>query len=696
LHLQTNQAFMKNITPFLLLFLLLQQQSGFAQQPAVADSSTTLDKVIITAFEQNRVINCGTIVKVLNSNNADRYNKSSLVNAFNSVAGVRMEERSPGSYRINIRGSSLRSPFGVRNVKVYWNNIPVTDPGGNTYFNQFAFNNFSSIEIIKGPAGSMYGAGTGGLLLTRSFENSFKPSVNFDYVTGSYGLQNILLSAGFGEQNSKTLITYAHNESDGYRDHTKTKKDNVSFVSQLKINDKQQLTASVLYSNLFYETPGGLTLAEFTANPKQARPAAVPFPSADAAKAAIYQKTFSAGVTHQYNFATAFKNTSTLYGSFAQIQNPTFRNYERRNEPSFGGRTSFTYEKKMNETKLQLVAGGELQKAYFNTQVSKNKNGDADTLQTNDDIEYTTFSIFAQGDISFKNSWVLTAGASINNSKVNFSRLNKYPVLQQGRTYKSEISPRVALQKTIKNNNAVFASISKGFSPPTIAELLPSTGVISTFLEAEEGTNYEAGGKVSLLKNKLVVEATGFYFKLNNALVSRKDISNADYFVNAGSANQKGLEFSADYSSFFKTALLDNIVIRSAYTLSAFKYEDFKKGTSDFSGKDLPSVPKNAVSILGDIQFTKGIYFNSSYYYADKIFLDDANTVAAAAYHLLGCRVGWKLPVKTKIKLNFYGGVDNLLDETYSLGNDINATGGRYYNIAPKRNYYAGLSFQWK
>jgi iron complex outermembrane receptor protein len=45
--------------------------------------------------------------------------------------------------------------------------------------------------------------------------------------------------------------------------------------------------------------------------------------------------------------------------------------------------------------------------------------------------------------------------------------------------------------------------------------------------------------------------------------------------------------------------------------------------------------------------------------------------------------------------LDFYTGVDNLLSETYSLGNDINAAAGRYYNTAPKRNYYAGVSFQW-
>ncbi len=35
-----------------------------------------------------------------------------------------------------------------------------------------------------------------------------------------------------------------------------------------------------------------------------------------------------------------------------------------------------------------------------------------------------------------------------------------------------------------------------------------------------------------------------------------------------------------------------------------------------------------------------------------------------------------------------------LLNETYSLGNDINGFGGRYYNAAAKRNYYAKIVLQ--
>jgi iron complex outermembrane receptor protein len=468
----------------------------------------------------------------------------------------------------------------------------------------------------------------------------------------------------------------------------------VSFISQLKISDREQLTASILYNNLFYETPGALTKAEFIANPKQSRPAAGGFPSAVTVKAAIYQKNFVAGINHQYNFTSSFKNSTSVYGTFTQFTNPTFRDYERRTEPSFGGRTSFVYEKKTGNTKVQLVAGGELQAGFFNALASKIKNGIADTLLTNDDITYNNYNIFAQGDININDSWIVTAGASINRTKVGFTRLNAYPVMAQSRTYKNEISPRLAVQKILSKGNAVFASISKGFSPPTLAELLPSTASININLEAEEGINYELGGRLGFLKNKLHVEATGFYFKLYNALVSRKDNSNADYFVNAGNAKQKGIEVSADYAVAFRNKVLDYLVIKPAFTFSDFKYGDFQKGTNNFSGKYLPSVPKNTFAFLADLQLKRGIYFNSTYYLATKIFLDDANTAAAGTYHVLGCRVGWKLPVKTKLKLNFYAGGDNLLNETYSLGNDINAAGARYYNAAPKRNYYAGVALQ--
>ena len=135
-------------------------------QTEPTDSIKNLSEVIVKAYEQNRrLIDVAAPVSLTGQTQLNRFGNMNILSALNITSGVSMEERSPGSYRLNIRGSSLRSPFGVRDVKIYLNEIPLTDPSGNTYLNQLSFYNFNSIEIIKGPASSLYGAGIGGAML---------------------------------------------------------------------------------------------------------------------------------------------------------------------------------------------------------------------------------------------------------------------------------------------------------------------------------------------------------------------------------------------------------------------------------------------------------------------------------------------------------------------------------------------------
>lgn len=660
-----------------------------------SDSLKTLEGILLRAFEQNRTPpNSTASLRVLTPTNEDLGDRTSLVSSFNTLPGVRMEERSPGSYRINIRGSSLRSPFGVRNVKVYWNDLPVTDPGGNTYFNQFAVNNFSSIEVFNGPAGSLYGAGTGGLIIINNFY-PFERGLSLDYMAGSYGLRNILLRAGFGNQESKHQFTYAHNESDGYRAQSAMRRDNLTWSSRIMHSERNELTASFLFTDLEYQTPGALTLSEYNSNPKLARPAAGPFPSAEAVNASIYQKTLLAGFSNQYHINASLRNNTSLYGAFAQIKNSAVRNYERRNEPHFGGRTSFIYSKKSGNDSYQLVAGGEFQQGYFNTQVADNRNGSPDTLQTNDDVSLTSLGIFLQLDASFAERWFITAGASVNDSRVTFSRLSEYPVIKQGRKYRNEVAPRFSVLRKLNNGLSLLATVSRGFSPPTIAELLPSTGVISTELEAEKGMNYEMTIRYDWRAKKIYFEGTGFYFHLHDALVQRRDLSGADYFVNAGSVKQKGIELHASHTSFLPaTSWFDHLYLRADFTYNHFRYGQFMKGSEDFTGNIVPSVPSNTLSLLARVNLKNGVYLGLTWYAASRIYLNDANTYTAEPYQLLGGRLGWKETWKRKYRTNLFLGADNLFDEIYSLGNDINAAANRYYNAAPGRNFYLGLTFQ--
>lgn len=679
-----------------ILFVVLSLHLQFSHaQTEITDTTKTLDSIVVQSFELNKPAPFSAIpISRLSAGIADFSNKASLVNGLNTVAGVRMEERSPGSYRINIRGSSLRSPFGVRNIKVYWNGIPVTDPGGNTYFNQFAWNNFSSIEITKGPSGSMYGAGTGGLILLNNFEGYWQPGASLEYNTGSYNLHNIFTSAKVGNKDNRNYISYAHTQTDGYRVQTNMRRDNFSWQTKLT-KEKYELTASVLFSDMYYQTPGALTLTEFINNPKAARPAGGGFPSAVNAKAAIFQKNFLTGINNSFIISPSVKNNTVIYGSYSQVKNSAIRNYERRTEPSFGGRTVFSWRKNNNQSDWNIIAGAEFQQGYFSTQVSKNKNGNPDTLQTNDDIATNNLSLFTQGSVDFGKTWSVIGGFSITKTKLELTRLSSYPVISQSRTYRNELAPRLSVMKKINDNIHWLASVAKGFSPPTVAEVLPSTGVISTYLEAERGWNYETNFRFFLLKSRLKLELTGFYFKLDEALVQRRDAGGADFFINAGDSKQKGIEFHADYSKNCYGSIISKFNIRTDFTYNHFRYGYFVKGTDNFSGKTIPSVPSTVITILADVYSYQGIYLNANYYTASSIYLNDANTAKAEPYHLLGCQLGWKKKEKGPYRLNIYAGIDNLLDETYSLGNDINAAGGRYYNAAPKRNYYIGIAFQW-
>jgi iron complex outermembrane receptor protein len=663
-----------------------------AQTNSATDSARILQEVVIKAFEQNRQLkDVSGAINFISANQLERFSNTNILPALNATPGVRMEERSPGSYRLNIRGSTVRSSFGVRNVKVYWNGIPFTDPGGNTYLNQLSYYNVHSIEVIKGPAGSLYGAGSGGTMLINSQPDTRAAGADISYSYGTYQLNNLNAQVRIGEPDHRHSIGYTRQTSDGYRDHTRMRRDIATWETTVQPNERQQLQASVMYGDLFYETPGGLNATEYHANPRAARP------NAGLLQAGIYQKTFLAGCTHTYRFSEHMENSTVVYGAFSQIRNPTFLNYERRTEPHLGGRTVFTWQHQLNRTQIQWLLGAEAQVGFFNTKTFKNNQGRPDTLQTDDEINNRTGFAFVQTDIRFPGDWSLSAGVSLNKSTIRITRLSVPLFEPVKRSYSNELAPRIALSKKIIPNLLLYASVAKGFSPPTTQEVLPSTSVISTGLNAEQGVNYEAGIKSGWFEQRLYVEVNAFHYQLRNAIVLRRNASNADYYVNAGSTRQQGIESQAYYQLLPNShRFVTEARLWISHTWNRFRYHDFVKDTVSFAGKKLPSVAPQIISVGLDASLRAGFYTNITWFYSDPVPLNDANTVRAYAYNLAGARIGWRKPIYKKCIVHVFAGVDNAFNVTYSLGNDINSTIGRYYNAAAGVNYYAGLQLQYR
>ena len=99
----------------LLIALSFSFFSVFSQKTKVASAtdtafSKTLLEVTVKAYEHNRKLTeVAAPVSLISNEQLNRFNNISILPALNENPGVRMEERSPGSYRLNIRGSSLRS-----------------------------------------------------------------------------------------------------------------------------------------------------------------------------------------------------------------------------------------------------------------------------------------------------------------------------------------------------------------------------------------------------------------------------------------------------------------------------------------------------------------------------------------------------------------------------------------------------------
>jgi iron complex outermembrane receptor protein len=679
---------MKRLTIFFLLF------SFHATSQQADTASQQLSDVTVRAFEQtHKYKDVAAAIGYINRNTLQKFNTNSIVQAINTLPGIRMEERSPGSFRLNIRGSSLRSPFGVRNVKIYYNDIPYTDPGGQSYLNQLGYYNFNSVNIIKGPSGSIYGAGTGGVMLIESMNADYSATASaFSELTfGSFGMKNLYAQIATGGM-QRSQFGFQHQQSDGYREHSALRRDVFSYSGNYLLN-RSQLKTTFIYGDLKYETPGALNENEYKNNPRASRPAIGSFPSAVQAQTAIMQKMFLAGASLNAYIGHGFANKTVLYGMFTDLRNPNIQNYDHNSEPHTGIRSVFTFKPRMVKNELTFQAGTELQQGFASVSIHKNVNGNADSLRTNDNINNRQALVFTQANYETE-GWILTAGASLNFLRIQFERFSPATSGKQIRRFSNNIAPRIAILKKL-NALSVYASVSKGFSTPTTTELLPTGGAVNLDLNAEEGVNYEIGLKGNVSQN-LFVETTAFYYNLKNAIAQRRTAGGGDYYVNAGSTKQRGIETSLQYLLFRSNPSFGRSMISLSHAWNNFRYKEFKQLTNDYSGNQLPSVPKHTVNAAVDINFKNRLSASANYYRAGKIALNDANSAYANAYNLLGFKCSYQFTTTKNDTFKFAAGADNLLNEQYSLGNDINGFNGRYYNSAPGRNYFVSVSVELK
>ncbi|MCR5889431.1 TonB-dependent receptor [Hymenobacter sp. J193] len=701
------------VLPLLLLPLMLR-----AQTPPDTLRTVRLPEATVTGYGQQLPLRrTAAAVGVVDAATITRFSPANLTQAVNTLPGVRLEERATASYRLSVRGSTLRSPFGVRNVKVYYNGLPFTEASGSTPLNLLDVATLGRIEVIKGPAGSVYGAGTGGVALFSTRQPT--PGVTRAEVgltVGSFGLRRATVALETADSVQSLRAQYARQTLDGYRQHSALRRDVLTLDGTWRPDAQQTVSAHLLYSDIDYQLPGSLTRAQFEANPRLARPATTTAPGAVEQNAFYASRTALLGGTYEYRFSEQLTLTTTLYGSGSAVRTASVADYERNTQVGGGGRTALGYRTRLAGRVLRLAAGAEAQASFESSRNYRNRGGQPDTLRYDDEIQTSTGFLFAQADWELPAGFLLTAAASYNRLRYRLGRLSGRARTQEEyqltRSFRPEVSPRLALLKEVTPLVSVYASVSSGFSPPTEEEIRPSDGSLNQALQAERGTSYEVGTRGQLFQNRLSFDVAAYDFQLRQTIVTRSNAQGVQLFYNTGRTRQRGVE-AALSGWLWRQATIASASVQNAsgplpmisttglrawasYAYNHYRFGQYAAGGNDFSGNRLTGAAPHTLTAGLDFSERMGFYLSPTLSHQARLPLNDANTTYAAGYWTFGARGGWRRPLPGHLEADVYAGIDNATNRRYSLGNDLNAFGNRYFQPAPGRSYYTGAQLGWR
>src|SRR5471032_290444 len=180
--------------------------------------------------------------------------------------------------QISSRGFGARSAFGVRGIKLIADGIPASTPDGQGQAATFNLDTAERIEVLRGPAATLYGSNAGGVIQMFSRDGEGQPRIGAETLVGSDGLNKNHLTAEGAANGAGFVLDASRMDTDGYRDHSSARRDQTFAKLNVQPDDDSKL--ALIYSSLEQngtQDPLGQTWAAYKADPRSVAPAALQY-----------------------------------------------------------------------------------------------------------------------------------------------------------------------------------------------------------------------------------------------------------------------------------------------------------------------------------------------------------------------------------------------------------------------------------
>ena len=587
--------------------------------------------------------------------------------------------------RASIRGFGARSSFGIRGIKIIVDGIPETLPDGQGSVDGIDLGSARQISVIRGPASSLYGNASGGAIIVETEQGAAEPFVEWRTSSGDFGFLKNQFKAGGDQNDLNYLFSVSKTEIDGYRDHSEAENTQMNGRFELDISDKSSLLASIHHTDQpLANDPGGINAESVSADRTAARERNVSFDTGEALKQTrvglLYKTELAADrslETRVYQTRRDFSNKLPFEEGGAVALDRDF----------VGAGLKYTITGELAGRPNRLLLGFDYDRQNDDRSRFENLSGVVGSKTFEQNERVTSHGVYLQDEIDLNSSMELTVGARYDDLEFDVTDRFLENGDDSGKVSFDQISPMAGLSFATSDHTRLYATISTAFETPTTTEFAnPVGGGFNQMLDPQKSTNYEIGLK-SLTETQSFDVAL-FHIQVEDELIpfELSDQPGRTFYENAGSSSRNGLEIA------WTRKLGSGFELSSAWTWSDFSFDTFRNAGGDiFDGNRIPGVPKSLfyvdISWFGDT----GFYASWDASVAGSMFADNANDTRVDSYTVSNLKSGYN-GFAGDWEFSFFAGVNNLFDEDYNNNIRINAFGKRYYEPAPDRNTFFGIT----
>lgn len=676
-------------SPSIVLLAMLAATGAHGQEKS-STSPAALDEIVVTATRmQSSVREVPRSISVVGQERIQNATQQlALDEALAVVPGLYMQNRYNFSQdlRISLRGFGARSSFGIRGIRVYVDGIPETLPDGQAQVDSIDLGSAESIEVLRGPASSLYGNAAGGVIAVETELGAASPYLEAGIAGGDLGFEKYQLKTAGSYDRFDYLLNASRQELDGYRDHSFSRGTLFNGKLGIGLNDKDRLTFAVNHTDQpESEDPGGINAVDAAANRRAARDANVLFNGGEALSqqrfGIVYERDRPHGnlMLRNYYVWRDFSNRLPFQGGGAVDLGRFF----------YGAGAQYT-PRDLLSNRLEMTVGIDLDRQDDDRKRFDNNQGNLGDLVFDQQERVDSTGLYLQGQYELTDSLVMSAG--LRYDQITFDINDHY--LQDGDDSGeidfNEVSPSVGINYSF-GEQVIFGLFSRSFETASTTELAnpDSSGGFNRSLKPQLADNFELGIKGERLGT--YYELAVFRIDLKDELVPFELAASPGrtFYSNAGESERNGVEAALSWQHD------SGVSADLSWTYSDFTFEEFvdENGTS-FAGAQLPGLPQHFGYAGLSYRSEGGLFARLETVYSGELYADNANEAEVDSYTVVNLRASKEFANGDWL-IRPYVGLNNLLNERYFSNIRINAFGGRFYEPAPDRNIYAGVTVRY-